>query len=111
MGQEEAAGQRTAARGRHAHLGLAATGPHHLTFAGLAPQLGARLVEEAVAVQPSRRQLPAVRVQREQAVPRDPLAALDEGTALALPAEAEGFEPAERDEAEAVVELRHVDVG
>src|SRR4051812_33158888 len=101
--EEEATGQRSAARRRDTDLRLAPARPHHLTVARLTPQLRARLVEEAVAVEPSRGQLPAVGVERQQAVARDALAAFDERAALALVAEAERFEPAERDEAEAVV--------
>ena len=57
------------------------------------------------------RELPAVRVERELAVERDPLAALDERSALAEAAEAEGLEPRHRQPAEAVVQLGDVDVG
>ena len=46
-------------------------GAGHLAVAGLAPQLGARLVQEAVAVQPAGRELAAVGVERQHAVARD----------------------------------------
>ena len=47
----------------------------------------------------------------QQAVAGDVGAALNEGPALAAAAEAEGLEPHDGEDAEAVVELRRVDVG
>ena len=64
--EQQAAGERPAAGRRHGDLGLAAAGPHDLAVAALAPQLHARLVEEAVAVQPARRELAAVGVERDE---------------------------------------------
>ena len=83
----------------------------HLALAGLAPQLQAGLVEEPVAVEAPGRQLAAVGVERDLAVAGDAAAALEERAALAVLAEAQRLEPAQRDEAEAVVQLGHVDVG
>src|SRR5262249_32828233 len=82
-----------------------------LARATFAPELDAGLVQEAEAVEPSARELTPVRVERDLAVERDRRAAFEEAAALALRAEAERLEPRERDEADAVVELRHVDVG
>src|SRR5690606_4480950 len=104
---QQTAAERAAAGRRHRHLGIA----RHLPLAALAPQLHARLVQEAVAVQAAARELTPVRVERELAVERDARAALDEGAALALAAEAERLEPGHREEAEAVVALGHVHVG
>ena len=58
----------------------------------------------------ARRQLAAVRVEGELSFQRDPGPALDEGTRLTVATDAEGFEPGQRQEREAVVELGHVDV-
>src|SRR4051794_33409241 len=99
MREEEAPGQRAAARGCDADLRLPTPRSHDLPLAGLAPQLRARLVEEAIAVEASGRELAAVRVERQQPVARDALSAFDERSALALAAEAESLEPAQRDEA------------
>src|SRR5690606_22820534 len=99
--EQQAAAQRPAAGRGHRDLGIA----RHLPRAALAPQLHARLVQEAVAVQPPRRELTAVRVERNLAVERDARAALDERPALPLAAEAERLEPRHREEAEAVVAL------
>ena len=68
-------------------------------------------MEQPEAVQPSGRELATVGVQGQIAVTSDALAALDERAAAARLAEAERFEPDQREEAEAVVELRAVDVG
>ena len=81
-----------------------------MAVAALAAQLHDRFVQEAETVQPAGRELPAVRVERQLAVERDPLAALDERPALAAPAEAERLEPRHREPAEAVVQLGDVDV-
>jgi hypothetical protein len=81
-----------------------------LAITALAPRLRARLVEEAIAVQPARRQLAAAGVQRRLPVTRDPRAALDERPALTRAAEPKRLEPGQRDEAEPVVELGHVDL-
>ena len=59
-----------------------------LAVAGLAPHLRRAFVQEAVAVQPAGRELAAVGVERQHAVARDALAALDERAALADAAEA-----------------------
>ena len=83
----------------------------HLALAGLAAHLEDGLVDEAEAVEPAGRQLAAVGVERQLALARDAVAALDERAALALAAEAERLEPRHGEEAEAVVELGDVDVG
>src|SRR5947209_18397666 len=106
-GEEEAAAERAAARPGDGHFGPA----RDLAVAALAPQLHARLVEKAVAVEAARRQLAAVGVDRDLAVPGYAPTALDERPAFTLLAEAERLEPGQRDEAEAVVELGHVDIG
>ncbi len=85
--------------------------PGHLALARLTPELHARLVEEAVAVQPTGRELAAVGVEREHAVAGDALAALDERSRLALAAEPHRLEPRHRDEREAVVHLGELHVG
>jgi hypothetical protein len=51
-----------------------------------------------------------MRVQRHHAVTRDVRATVDERAAVALRAEPERFEPAQRDEAEAVVQLGDIDI-
>src|SRR3990172_9505776 len=79
-------------------------------LAPFAQELHARLVQEPVAVQTPPGELTALGVEGELAVERDARTTLHEGAALALPAEAERLEPGEREEAEAVVELRHVHV-
>src|SRR4051812_23866928 len=63
-------------------LGLATAGTHDLALAALAPQLCARFVDEAVAVQTARRQLPAVGVQRDEPVTGDAFAPVDEWPTL-----------------------------
>ena len=82
-----------------------------LPFAGVAAQLRHRLVDEAVAVEPTRRELAAVGVERQHAVERDVLPAVEEVLRLALAAEPERLEPRQAVEREAVVEQRDVDVG
>src|SRR5581483_10132441 len=81
-----------------------------LPLAGFPPHLRGRLVQEPVAAEPARRELSAVRIQRQLAVARDPLPALDEGTALADGTEPQRLEPRHREEREPVVELSHLDV-
>ncbi len=76
-----------------------------------APHLRRAFVEEAVAVQPSGRELSAVGVQRQRPVARDARAAVDERAALADAAQPERLEPRHREPREAVVELRHLHVG
>jgi len=61
-------------------------------------------------VQPPSGKLAAAGVERELAVPGDPLAALDERSRLALAAHAERLEPHERQDREAVVDPGDVDV-
>src|SRR4051812_45491748 len=108
VGEQERAGERTATGAGDAHLGVA----RHLALAGLAPQLDAGLVQEAVAVEPTGRQLAAVGVERQHtAVAGDVRAALDEAARLPVPAEPHRLEPRHRDEREAVVHLREVHVG
>src|SRR5262249_6566945 len=76
---------------QQATAGISAAGRDHadlrrsrdLAVTGLAPHLRRALVQEAVAVQPAGGELTAVRVQRQAAVARDVLAAVDERTALA----------------------------
>src|SRR6476620_10335770 len=105
--EQQAAAGVAAARPDHADLGRRGD----LPVARLAPHLRRALVQEAVAVQPSGRQLAAVRVERQPAVTRDPRAALDERSALADIAQAERFHPRHRQPGKAVVELRHLHVG
>src|SRR5690606_23492519 len=74
-------------------------------------QLEDGLVQEPEPVQPSTGQLPALGVQRQPAVMGDGAALVEEGTHLAALAEAEGLQPHQGQEAEAVVEFGEVDVG
>src|SRR3954469_22355628 len=67
-----------------------------LALAGLAPHLRSAFVQEAVAVQPSCRQLAAVRVERELPLARDVLAAVDERAAPADLAQVQRFHPRHR---------------
>src|SRR4051794_38446942 len=67
LGEEEAAGEVAAAGAGDSDLGAAGD----LPGAGLAPQLGAGLVEEAVAVEAAGGQLAAVGVERRLAVAGD----------------------------------------
>src|SRR5690606_2039026 len=94
--QQDAARDRAAAGGDDGDLGRA----RYLALAGRAPQLEAGLVEDPVAVQATRRELPPVGVERQLAVERDARAPLHEGPALAVRAQAEGLEPGEREEGE-----------
>src|SRR6476659_8318273 len=108
VGEQQRAGKRSAAGAGHADLRV----PRHLTLPRLAPQLHTRLVEEAVAVQPTGGELTDVRVQREHTnVAGDVLPTLDKRAALAVAAEAHRLQPRHRDDREAVVHLREVDVG
>ena len=68
-GEQQRAGEGAAAGAGDADLGVA----RDLAVAGLAPELHARLVDEAEAVQPAGRELAAVGVERELAVERDAL--------------------------------------
>src|SRR5437762_2060517 len=86
--QERARERATAGRG-DADLRI----PGYLALPRFAPELDARLVQEAVAVQAARGELTAVGVEREDTVPGDALAAFDEGPGLALAAEAHRLEP------------------
>src|SRR5262249_21143873 len=104
-GEEEAAAGRATARARDRGLRVL-----DLTFASLTAQLRDRLVDEAVAVEPSRRELPAVRVERQDPVTSDVGAAREEVLRLTRGAEPEGLDPRQAVEGEAVVELGHVDV-
>src|SRR6266700_1965926 len=88
-GEEQGAGEGAAAGAGDPDLGVAGD----LAVAGFAPELPARLVEEAEAVEPARRQLPAAGVEGQHAVERDALAALDERARLPHPAESHGLEP------------------
>ena len=106
LGEEEHAAGRAAAVADDRGLRV-----RDLTFAGVAAQLRDRFVDEAVAVQPPRRQLPAVGVEREHAVEGDVGAAVEEVLRLTPAAEAERLDPRQAVEREAVVELGHVDVG
>ena len=63
-GEQHAPGDRAAARRRDGDFGS----PRQLPFACLAPQLQACLVQQPIAVHASRRQLPAIGVQRQGAV-------------------------------------------
>src|SRR5262249_55907401 len=65
---------------------------------------------EAEPVQPAAADLTAAGVQRQIAIAGDALAALDELAAFAHAAETKAFQPGDRIEAEAVVELRRVHV-
>src|SRR4029453_5660327 len=103
--QQHAPGDRAAPVRDHRHLAVG-----HLTRAALAAQLPDRLGEESVAVQPAARELPAPRVRRQRPAQLETPPAR-ERSALTGAAESEPFEPRERQEAEAVVELRRVDVG
>src|SRR5512132_2352398 len=87
-GQQHGPGDGAAAVTHGRHLD-----PGHLAVAGLAPQLEARLVDEPEAVQPPRRQLAAVGVERQLAVERDAVPALDERARLPLAAEPERLQP------------------
>src|SRR5205807_185767 len=82
----------------------------HLPLACLAPQLRHRLVQLEVAVEPAGRQLPPGRVDRKRSVERDATTTFDELAALARAAEAKRLEPHQGEEAEAVVQLGHLDV-
>ncbi len=104
--QEQTAPERTAAGADHRHLGAA----RDLALVAAFPQLDARFVQESVAVQASGRQLTAVRVQGDVPVEGDPFAPVDEWTTFAVTAEAQRFEPRQRDEAEPVVQLGDVDI-
>src|SRR5215468_9217903 len=104
--EQDTPAERPAARRRDRD----ARAPGDLALAALAPELHAGFVQEAEAVQAAGGELPAVRVERDLAVERDAPPARDEGAALAATAEAERLEPRHRDEGEAVVELRDVDV-
>src|SRR5207248_2667566 len=79
-GQKEAPAEGAAARSSDGDFGIAGD----LAVAAFAAQLHAHLVEEAVAVEASGGELPAVGVDRDLAVARDALAALDERAAFAL---------------------------
>ena len=108
----ERVSRRQPASGPPPAAATATSGSRHLTVAALAPELGARLVQEPVAVEATARELAAVGVERDLAADAgDALAALDERPALALGAEPERLQPGQGDEAEAVVELGHADVG
>jgi hypothetical protein len=73
-----------------AAAGVASAGCDHadlrwcrdLAVARFAPHLRGSFVQKSVAVQAAARQLPAVGVERQLAVPRDAGSALDEGAAL-----------------------------
>src|SRR4051794_13740509 len=82
--QQQTPTERPAAGGGHCHLGTAPARPHDLALTRLVPQLRARLVDEPVAVQPTGGELATVRVQRDDAVTGDVLAAVDERSPLAL---------------------------
>ena len=98
-----------ARRPRNGHADLRAS--CDLALARLAAELQADLVQMTEAVQPAGRQLAAAGGERQLAVKRDPRAALDERSALALAAEAQALEPEQAEHAEAVVQPGDVDVG
>src|SRR5439155_6303230 len=106
-GQQEAAAEGAAAGAGDGHFGVSGD----LAVAAFTPQLHARLVQEPVAVQAAGGKLASVGVERDLAVAGDALTAFDERSPFALLAEPESFQPRQGDEAEAVVELGHVDVG
>src|SRR4051812_38919662 len=68
-------------------------GIRHLPVAGVAAQLQHRLVQEAIAMSTAAGQLSAMRVERQLAVERDPLASLEKVLGLADAAEPERFQP------------------
>src|SRR5581483_5604738 len=72
--QQHAPGDGAAAVGHNRHLGVSAD----LALPRLPPPLQARFVQHPVAVHPPTRELPAVGVEREVAVPGDALGAVDE---------------------------------
>src|SRR3546814_6869601 len=90
-----------------AHRGLRVC---DLTPAALSPELGAGFVQQAEAVQPPARELAAAGVDREAPAGAD-MAIGDEILRLAMTAEAESLEPIGHEDAEAVIERKHVDAG
>ena len=66
-GEQQRAGDGTAAVADRGHLGQGVPRPEHLAVPALAPELDAGLVDEAEPVQPAARQLAAGGVEREHA--------------------------------------------
>src|SRR5579859_1650582 len=85
--------------------------PRYLAGSALTAQLNYRFVEEADPVQPALGQLATGRVDGKLAARPDAPAVIDPVAELADPAEAEGLDPRDGHHREAVVQLRHVDVG
>src|SRR5690242_7385923 len=91
--QEDAAGDGAAAGGHDGDLGAG-----YLPGASGAAKLQYGLVDDPVAVHAPGGELAAVGVERQVAVEGDALAALDEGSGLALAAQAECLEPRDGEE-------------
>src|SRR5882757_3303321 len=102
--QEHTAGRQTTATD-HANSGIG-----DLALAGLATQLADGLVHQAHAMGAAVRQLPAVRVERQQAVAGDVLAAIEEILGLADAAESQRLDPGQAVHGEPVVEFGNVDI-
>jgi hypothetical protein len=82
-----------------------------LPVAALAAELDTGLVHETQAMEPTGRQLPAVGVQGQITREGNAAPAIDEGSTLTGAAKSEGLKPIQRNDAEAVIQLRDVDVG
>src|SRR5205823_5359153 len=82
----------------------------NLAFAALAPKLARAFDHVTDGVQPPAREAPTMRVRRDRAADRD-VSVGDKRTSLTFRTEAEILEPAQREPAESVVQLRYVDVG
>ena len=91
-------------------LTTATSAPSTCRSPAVPPQLHHRLVDEPVAVGPSGRQLAAEGVERQLAPEGDTGGIGQEVAGLADAAEAQGLDPAEAVEGEAVVQLGHVHV-
>src|SRR3546814_5842005 len=90
----------TAASTAHRHLRIG-----DLAIAGLAAQLAHGFDQVIEGMEPPFRQLPPVRVEREDAVQRDTLAAFEKVAGRARLRDAQGLKPQYRQPAEAVVEM------
>src|ERR1035441_8380731 len=96
--EEQRAGGNTAARGDH--RGVSAG---YLPLAGIVSQLLHGFVEKSEAVGPPLRELATMGVDRQLAVEGDPAAVVQPVVGFPETAEAEGFEPRDGVEGEAVV--------
>src|SRR5258707_2711891 len=105
-GQQQCAGRRETSAADHGHVAAG-----DLPLPGVAAQLHHRLLQQSHAVGAPVRELPAVRVDRQDAVACDVLAAVEEVLCLADAAEAQCLNPGQAVERVPVVQQGDIDVG